>query len=176
MLDRLVDFLLQFVELFQFWAVLEPYEQGVRIRLGKGIKVLGPGFHWRLPMKIDRIIFESVVMKTKSLGAVSTTTADGKQVGFEVVVSYKVNDIETALLKVYEVDDAIKDACAGTVGQFLSSVAWAEMNTQETADKLTAACRKRGWKYGVEVMSVQLAGVSLVRNIRLMNSGHVAHL
>jgi regulator of protease activity HflC (stomatin/prohibitin superfamily) len=175
-LDRLVDFLIQFVSLAKFWEVVNQYEQGVLLRLGKFVRVLNPGLHFVFPLAIDYVHKEVVVMRTQTLGSVSTTTTDGKQVGFEVIVTHKINDIETAVLKVDQVEDAIKDACAGTVGQFLSACSWADMSVPETMDKLTAACRKRGWKYGIEVMSVQLAGVSIVKNIRLMNSGHVTHI
>ncbi len=172
MLDKLIDLIIQFIELGKFWAVFDPYERAVHIRLGKVIRTVGPGFHWKLPLGIDHYHFDSMAIRTTSLGALATTTADGKQAGFEVVVTHKIHDIETALIKVDAVEDAIKDACLGMIGQELTLANWADLNKPETMDKLTRVCRNKGWKYGVEIISVQLAGVSLVKNIRLLNTQH----
>jgi len=170
MLDRLMDFVIQFLSLGKFWVVIYAYRRGVLLRLGKFERVLEPGFHFIWPLHIDYAISDVVVMRTHHLGALATTTADGKQAGFEVIVTHKIHDIEIALLKVDKVEDAIKDACLGTVGQVLSGLNWGELNQPGTTDLLTAACRKKGWKYGIEVISVQLAGISIVRNIRIMNT------
>jgi regulator of protease activity HflC (stomatin/prohibitin superfamily) len=169
MLDRLVDTLLQFIELFKFWTVVPQYEQGVLLRLGKFVTVVEPGFRFVWPLGIDHVATEVVVMQTKSLGNLSTTTKDNKSVGFECIITYKINDIQKALLSVDRVDDAIVDACQGIVGMMVSSMTLAElMNAEQTTEKLSLACRKRGWRYGVEILTAQLAGVSLVRNIRLL--------
>lgn len=170
MLDRLMDFVIQFLSLGKFWVVIYSYRRGVLMRFGKFHHVLEPGIHWILPLHIDVAMSDVIVMRTHHLGALATTTMDGKQAGFEVIVTHKIHDIETALLKVDKVEDAIKDACLGTIGQVLSGLNWTELNLPSTTELLTAACRKKGWKYGIEVISVQLAGISIVRNIRIMNT------
>jgi hypothetical protein len=172
MLDKLIDFLIQFADLFKFWAVFGPNEAAVHIRLGKVLRVCGPGLFFRLPMNIDHFQWECTAIRTTNLGALATTTADGKQVGFEVVVTHKIHDIQTALMKVWDVEDAIKDACLGMIGQELTLSNWADLSKSETLDKLTKVCRNKGWKYGVEIISVQLAGVSLVKNIRILSTQH----
>lgn len=168
MLDKLIDFLIQCIELFKFWIVLHPYEAGVLMRLGKFRKVVECGFHWMLPFGIDHAITEHVVPTTHSLGDESTISKDGKSIGFHAVVTYKVRDIQKALLEVEDVDHAVRDACSGEIGRVLRESTWEEMLREDILDKLTAACRKRGFKYGIEIMSVQLAGIALVRSIRLM--------
>ncbi len=168
MLDKLIDFVIQFIELFKFWIVLHPYEAGVLMRLGKFRKVVECGFHWMLPFGIDHAITEHVVPTTHSLGDESTISKDGKSIGFHAVVTYKVRDIQKALLEVEDVDHAVRDACSGEIGRVLRESTWEEMLREDILDKLTAACRKRGFKYGIEIMSVQLAGIALVRSIRLM--------
>lgn len=173
MLDRLVELLISGLNLFRFWVVLDPYEKGVLLRLGRFIRVIEPGLTWVWPFDIDHVLTESVVMQTKSLGNLATTTVDGKKVGFECIVSYKISDIQKALLTVYRVEDAILDACQGVVGTTISTMTWDELrDTEKTTDKISIACRKRGWRYGVEILTAQLAGVSLVHNIRLMGDYH----
>jgi len=170
MIDRLVEVLLQFIELFRFWVILPPYEGGVLIRLGKFVKVLEPGLHWILPMGIDRTEHEHMVPRTHTLGDQSVTTLDGKQVGFQAVITYKVRDIKVALLEVENSEHAIQDSCAGTIGHIMAQCTWDDIvKGEEVMDKVTTACRKRGFKFGLEITSCQFATLSLVKTIRLLN-------
>lgn len=173
MFDRLVEFIIQSIELFRFWIVLDPYEQGVLLRLGKFVRVVEPGFHFIWPFRVDHVMFESVVPTTHSLGNESITTRDGRSVGFHAIITYKVHDIEKAMLKISDTDHAVRDACGGEVGRVLRDHDWCDIiGSAEILEKLTEACRKRGFKYGIEIMSVQLAGLALVKSIRLMNDQH----
>jgi regulator of protease activity HflC (stomatin/prohibitin superfamily) len=168
MLDRLIDFFVSCIELFKFWAIYEPFEAGVLLRLGKFVRVLEPGFHWRIPFGIDQCLSAQTVPTVHSLGDESSTTTDGKNIGFHAVVTFQIRDIKKALLDVSEVTHAVQDACAGEIGRVLRESTWSEVMAPDMLEKLTIACRKRGFRFGIEVMAVQLAGVSLVRSIRLM--------
>lgn len=170
MFDLLIQTILEFIGLFKFWVVVNPYEKAVRIRLGTGVTVFEPGFHWHLPFGIDHLISEHITPTTHSLGDESMITKDGKSCGFHAVVTYQVNDIVKCTLKVSDADHAVRESCAGEIGRVLRESTWSEIIGEEgdILDKLTKACRARGWKWGIEILSVQLAGLSLVRNIRLM--------
>jgi regulator of protease activity HflC (stomatin/prohibitin superfamily) len=169
MLDRLVELIINCLEMFRFWHVLDPYEEGLQLRLGKFHRLLPSGaIYFVLPFGIDRCMAANVVPTTKSLGDESITTTDGKSVGFHAVCTYQVRDIKKALLDIEDVDHGVRDACSGEIGRVLRESTWAEIMAPEMLEKLTAACRKRGFRFGIEIMSVQLAGVSLVRSIRLM--------
>jgi regulator of protease activity HflC (stomatin/prohibitin superfamily) len=168
MLDKLIDFVIQFIELFKFWIVIEPFEAGVLLHLGKFRRILECGFHFMWPFGIDKVLTEHIVPTTHSLGDESTISKDGKSIGFHAVVTYKVRDIQKALLDVEDVQHAIRDACCGEIGRVMRDSTWIEMLGEDILEKLTAACRKRGFRYGIEVMSVQLAGIATCRSIRLM--------
>lgn len=167
MFDRLFELLQSLWEALIPWTVLQPYQAGVLIRLGKFKRVLGPGFHWILPFSIDKVWEESTTPKTHHLRGLSTTTKDGRSIGFDAIITYQVSDIEKAVLKVTAVEDAVIDTCTGVIGTSLSDSTWEDVLHGRTVDELTKLCRARGWRWGIEVMSVQLAGVCLVKNIRL---------
>jgi hypothetical protein len=94
-----------------------------------------------------------------------------KSIGFHAIVTYRVNDIKKLLLGVEDGDHAVRDACSGEIGRVLREATWEEIRQPDILDKLTAAARKRGFKYGIEIMGVQLAGLTLCRSIRLMSNG-----
>lgn len=170
MFDRIIDIFVSSLHMLQFWTVIYAYESAVRFRFGVFHSVLEPGVHWKLPFSMDYIHKEHTVPRTHRMSSLAATTKDDKAIGFDVVVTYRINDIKKATLEVEDVRDSIMDACAGTVGSVLSGAAWAEIVTGDATDRLTAACRKRGWKWGVEIQTVQLVGVCAVRNIRLAHN------
>ena len=122
------------------------------------------------PFNIDKIMKNYVVPSTHSMGNESVTIKDGKSIGYHAIVTYQINDIEKALLEVYDDDHAVRDACAGEIARVLMSHTWEEIINEQIYEDLTKACRKRAWKWGVEIMSVQLASLALVKNLRIMTN------
>lgn len=181
MLDKLWEFLAASLEALVPWFVVQPYQQALQLRLGKFVRKLEPGFHWIIPLHIDYILHENVVPRVERISGLATTTADGKSIGFDVIVTYRISDLQKALLEVEGLRDAITDSCAGTVGNALTESTWTDIWHGNVLEKLTSACRKKGWRWGVEIQAVQLTGVALVKNLRLsMNGaphqGNVAHI
>jgi len=148
--------------------VVDPYEQGVVIRLGKFLSVLEPGLHWLLPFHIDVCISLHVVPSVHSLGDESVLTKDGKTIAFHAIITYQVRDIKKAVLDVEDVNHAVSDACMGEIARVLRESTWEEILGAEIFDKVTTACRKRGFRYGVEIMAIQFASLLPVRALRLM--------
>lgn len=172
MLDKLWEFLIGSLEALVPFTVIQPYQRAVVIRLGVVRRELDPGFYWIIPLHVDYVMKENVVPRTERITGLSTTTSDGRSVGFEAVVTYRISNIRKALTEVDDLKDAVADACAGQIGTALTGSTWEEIQQGKALESVSAACRKRGWKWGVEIIEVQLAGVALTRNLRLMLSGH----
>lgn len=168
--DRLVQFVIDFAQFFIFWVVIDEYERGVMLRLGKYQRNLEPGFHWRYPCGIDLAMVDNVVTRTTDLTAQSLTTKDNKTVSVRVVVTSNIRDIKKALLEVEGMDHALTDSCAAAVGDYVQGLTWDELRSSLSSDSLTKLCRKNAWRYGVEIERVQLADLSISRVIRLHTS------
>jgi len=174
-LDKLLDILVSVWHELVPVTVLHPYDGAVQLRMGKPLRVLEGGkWYWKIPFA-DDILNEHVVPRTERLTGLATTTVDGKAIGFDAVITWRISDIQKALLDVHDLTDAIADSCAGIIGTELSNRTWMDIVHGNTVDELTAACRKRGWKWGVEIQLVQLTGVAPVKNLRVSLSGGHAH-
>lgn len=153
------------------FVVIAHYQEAVLLRLGIYKRNLGPGFHWIIPLHFDSVLHEDVKPRTERLPGLSTTTSDGKSIGFDAVITYFISDIKKAILEVHDLQDAVSDTCAGVIGMELANAEWSQIWHGEVVENLTAVCRKRGRKYGIEIQSVQLMGVALVKNIRISGNG-----
>jgi regulator of protease activity HflC (stomatin/prohibitin superfamily) len=172
MFEKLFEFITQFASMFEMWTVVDPYEGGLVLRLGKFHRELKPGLNWLIPFKVERIISEHIVPRTSRIHSMCTDTKDGMTVGFEAVVTWKINDIKKSLLEVSGLEDAIADCCMGVIGTELSESTWEDIKHGKTIDALSTTCRKNGWKWGVEIIRVQLTGVARARNIRLLQDSY----
>lgn len=163
------------------FVVLRTYERGVRLRShpwrdGVGLKVLGPGFHWTVPFYIDHVLHDNVAPRTHRITA-NLTTLDGRSVVVGLVVTSRIRDIEKALLEVEDMDTAMDDSCRGSLFRYVSARAWDELRAAQVPSpddeddvgpvELYKACRKMAFRWGVEVMRVQLADLSVSRSLRL---------
>ncbi|MCE5292923.1 MAG: SPFH domain-containing protein [Nocardiaceae bacterium] len=164
--EKLIDLVVQFLEFFRFCTIIDCYERGVRLRFGKFVSELEPGLRWQWPFFIDNILNENVVPKLYQLFTQSIMTRDGVSVAAGAVICYQIRDIKKALLEVDTVANAIHDSCASTMAEEILAADWADVRAAGFSDKLTAACRKRGFRYGVEVMSVRFNELAPVRNYR----------
>lgn len=172
MLDKLLDLLASIWNDLVPVEVVPPYNGGVQLRMGKLLRVLDGGrWYWKIPFA-DHIITEHTVPRTERLTGLATTTVDSKAIGFDAVITYRISDVQKALLEVNDLKDAIADTCAGIIGTELSNSSWEDIVHGNTVEALTTACRKRGWKWGVEIQLVQLTGVAPVKNLRVSLSGH----
>jgi regulator of protease activity HflC (stomatin/prohibitin superfamily) len=168
MFERIFEVLGQFIGLLRCCTIVDPYEGGVVLRLGIFHRVLKPGLNWLIPLKIERILTEHIVPRTSRIHSMSTDTKDNISIGFEAVVTWKINDVRKSLLDVSELKDAVMDACMGVIGTELTLSTYEQIKQGSTIDALSAACRKNGWKWGIEVIRVQLTGVAKAKNIRLL--------
>ena len=168
MFEKLLEFVQTFAELFKFWEVIHPYEGGLVLRLGIFNRELRPGYNWIIPFGFEHTITEYTVPRTSRIHSMSTTTKDGKTIGFESVITWKIKDLQKSLLEVSSLKDAIADCCMGVIGTELAESSWEEILHGKVIESLGAACRKNGWRWGVEILRVQLTGVAAARNLRLL--------
>lgn len=97
-LNRILDTILGTLDLFRFWIVLDEYEAGVILRLGRFHHEVGPGFHWRRWMRIDVLKFVNVRKKAGNPWEITVTTRDGIAVTFCYAYCIEIICARTVLL------------------------------------------------------------------------------
>lgn len=168
--EKLIDLMVQFLEFFRFCVVVDCYQRGVCLRLGKFHRVLEPGFHWLLPLCIDNPILERVVPRLRELCSQTLVTADGKPVAVGIVICFEIFDIQKAVLEVNEVLEAVDDACHATLAEHVLAEDYEALRTEGFAKALTTSCRIHAEKFGVAILSVRMHELAPTRTYRLIGS------
>lgn len=167
MIDRLIDLFLQFLEAFRLIYVVDEYERGVVLRLGKFHRELEPGWHWVIPLFVERVIVDNVVPRTMNMGSLNLTTSDGVQIGIGVIVTARIHNIQKALLGVEGVDDAMRDVCYAEIASVVHSHTWQDLQSEDINEKLLKACRPRAFTYGIEIIRAQISDLARGKSLFL---------
>lgn len=93
MMGSLREILASFSRLFQWWVVVAPWEQALRIRGGKRSTLILPGVHFRIPFW-DRIYRQSVRLRSMGVPSQTVATKDGYVVELRMVINYQIDDME----------------------------------------------------------------------------------
>lgn len=169
--DRLLDWLEEFIGYFQFMFVVDEYEGGVVLRLGKFHRTVGPGWHPIWPWGIEEALTTTVVRRTSYLDVQSITSKDGKPVNSSPVVIYKIGNVKRWLLEVDDGEAALDDVTYGLNDALAQERTWAEIHTPEYAEELTELVRQEGTTWGARVEEVKFADRAQSKSLRLWTGG-----
>lgn len=170
MLDKLVQLVVEFAYLFRFVAVVHPYQRAVVLRLGRLSRVLKPGVHWLLPLRIEETLYETVTPRTTNLPVQTVTTADGVQVSIAAIVTWEVRDVAKLLLESADHQEAMLDTATGVLATSVMAVRWADLSSDEFARTLRGDIKRKARKWGIRVIDVQLTDLAKTRTMRLLTT------
>jgi regulator of protease activity HflC (stomatin/prohibitin superfamily) len=168
MFDKLIEIIshwwLQIVPL----VIIREYEEAVLLRFGLFNRVLLAGIHFKIPL-VDEVLDQHVVTTTLSLDAQSLYTKDKQNIVVKAVIKYKISDVKTFLLEVYDAQDALSDMSQSIIKNVIMSMSMDECTDSELDNTLTKKVRVEARKWGVEVQQVTLTDLAPIRSFRLIN-------
>lgn len=168
MFDKLIDLLINWFNYIIPAVIIPDYEQAVLLRNGHFKKVLNPGFHVKLPI-FDEVISQHVVVTTLSLAPQSLYTKDRQNIVVKGVVKYKIADVKTFLLEVFDAQDALADMTQSIIKNIIISSSLEQCIDPEMDNVLTKKARVEARKWGVDIQQVTLTDIAPIRSFRLIN-------
>lgn len=144
--------------------VIPEFQRVVILKLGKFVGVRGPGRFWVIPYPP---FYESVAMtldlrvQTRVITAAQTLTADNVPVGCEAVLFWRVEDPETAALKVANFSEAVFQAANSALKDTIGTLELTELlgEREMVSHKLKTIIDKAAATFGVDVSSVEITDV-----------------
>lgn len=167
MFERLIDLILQAGERIMPFAIVNAWEKGVVLRLGKFHRSVGPGLAWKIPFAED-VIQHTAVTTTMRLAPQTLTTKDGKAVVVAAVVKYNVHDVEKYSTQVWDQHDALADVTMGEIRVAVRDHTFEELLAEVPEKAIATAVRRKIGKYGIELEAVTFTDLAAVRSFRLI--------
>jgi hypothetical protein len=106
-------------DLFKWWIVIAPWEQAIRVRNGKKIKVLEAGIHFRIP-GFDRFFVQSTRKRYMNTPTQAVTTSDGKAITISGGTSYSIASIGILYDTLHDPSNVIQTETQAVVAQYIA--------------------------------------------------------
>ncbi len=144
--------------------IIPEFERVVILKLGKFVGVRGPGLFWVIPYPP---FYQSIAMtldlrvQTRVITAAETLTHDNVPVGVEAVIFWRVEDPETAALKVANYREAVFQAANSALKDTIGTLELSELlgARDKVSQKLKDIIDKAAAGFGVDVSSVEITDV-----------------
>lgn len=151
---------------FQWWVVVAPWEQALRIRRGKVAALLGPGIHFRIPF-FDRVYRQSLRRRVITDTGQTVTTLDGKVVTVAIGVSYEVADLLRLYSALANVESVLLNEVMAAVTEYVAKTS----SSMLTPDGVARGAELDGdlcANWGLKSVSVKTLNFAFVKTYRLL--------
>lgn len=154
--------------LLKWWVILTPWQQGVRVRFGKHVKLLHTGIHLKLPL-VDIVYMQPIRVRSHYIEDQTITLKCGKTITIASSLQYEIDDLLKLYDTLHNAHDTIEQKVKGAIFKFLSTKKLEDIELDECVDQVTASIDLG--QYGLNVISFEITDYAVNRTYRLINSG-----
>ncbi|MDD5438354.1 MAG: slipin family protein [Patescibacteria group bacterium] len=138
------------------------YERGVKLRLGRFVRLIDPGWRIVLPV-IESMHKIDIRIKAVEVPYQETITKDNISCKINAVIYYRIAEAARAWLEVENVINAVSQLAQTTMRNVCGELSLDELlsNREEAAQRIKNTIATHTVAWGVEVGSVELKDISL---------------
>lgn len=150
----------------QWWVVVAPWEQAIRVRLGSRTAALPPGIHFRIPF-LDRVIRLCVRERVVNCDNRTIATSDMKAVTLGLSLRYSISDARKMLEELARPEETIKAMAQALASEYVSRTSSEALSPQAISEHVAKQINDvdlcdKGFK-NIEVFVVTLAYARVIR-------------
>lgn len=157
----------RFLSRFRMWVVIAPWEQCLRVRLGKRTKLLGSGVHFVLPL-VDLVFTQSLRTRHSTVPTQTLTTRDGKCITLSGSITYDVSDVLKLYENLHDAEDVLQAEANHAVANYITDRYLREITPDGLSESVFAELDDRFEDFGLDVRSYVLNTFAVVRTYRLI--------
>jgi len=173
-MNGIIDYLSRLFGSLRFWIVILPWQQGLRVRAGRYVRLLRAGVYLKLPV-LDVVQVESVRRRTSMCPTQTLTTSDGVTVTLGGVVGYAIGDLEQLYRTLHHAEDTIAQTAQGVIAGEVIRLSRSEIEPLVLNERVNARMQEALCPYGLVDVSLQITDFAFVRAIRLIQDKRWSH-
>lgn len=158
----IIDYL---AKLFTWWVVVMPWEQGIRVTLGKKTTLMKEGIYLKLPL-IHTVYVQEKRLRVINLPIQTVCTRDGHALTISCSVGYAIVDIVKLFNTLYQPDMTIQNIVASKIAEQICGKTMIECNPKSIEDGINNALQ--GNDYGLKYETVRIINFAAVKTFRLI--------
>ena len=153
--------------LFSTIRIIDQYERGIVLTLGKYSRTLQPGINFIIPL-IERLIKVDIRITTADIPQQEVITRDNVPVGLNAVVYFQVERPEDAVLKIQDFAYAITQYAQTALRDVIGGVELDTLLTEreKLAEEIKAVVDKETAEWGVNVTAIKMQDIELPADMK----------
>lgn len=100
--------------LLAWWFVVEPWEQAIRVRFGKNVRLFEAGIHVKIPF-FDVVYTQNVRRRISDIPLQTMTTMDGKTMTIHGSIGYKILDVMKLHMTLHDAERSVQQEIMGHI-------------------------------------------------------------
>ncbi len=161
----LTDLLDRFTQAFRWFWILQPWEQGLRVRAGKNIVKFEGGIHYKVPY-IDHIFKQNTRSRISAVPAQNVDTLDGKAMTISGSLAYRVVDVTPLYTLLHTADETLGQKVQRRVCEYIEVRNRADITPTDMMTRVTAALDFE--QYGLVEVEFIVTDMVQVKTLRLI--------
>lgn len=174
MFDRILEWIDRGWQWLKPFHVIDVFEKGAVLRLGRFSRALEPGLHWKWPL-VEQVVEFTTAIQTMRLLSQTIDTKDRRQVVATTIVKYEIVSVEKFITQIFDQKDVLGDVTMGAVRDAVAELTYEELIASPPSKPILDAVRKECNQYGFKIHRVTFIDLSRTRSLRLI-SGSPADL
>jgi len=164
-MNQVKEFLDYLLNSVKFWVIVQPWEQGIRVRKGSKVKLLIAGMYFRIPY-LDSVYIQETRLRVASLPIQTVTSKDGSAVTLNGAIGYSIINIEKLYNTLYHPETTISNMAMGEVADYVFKNPIADTDPKKI--EATVLNKLNAHDYGLQFDYFKITSFAVVRTYRLI--------
>lgn len=166
-MEWLKDLFDRFAELFRWFFILQPWEQGLRVRCGKWVKKFNGGLHFKLPY-LDYVFMQNCRLRITDVPNQSVTTKDDKTITFAGALRYRVQNVEPLYMKIHMGEDTISTYVQGIITDKIATSRYEDCEPEKLMEYVDNEMHEQLEEWGLADCAFILTDFAKVKTYRFI--------
>lgn len=152
-------------KLFTWWVVVMPWEQGIRVTLGKEAKVIQGGIFLKVPL-LHTVYVQEKRLRIIQPAIQTLTSIDGKVITVRCSLGYSIVDIKLLYNTISQPDSTIQNLVLGKISEYICGHNLEECSI--TSIESYVVDTLNSVNYGLKFENVKITDYAIVKTFRLI--------
>lgn len=169
-MNQVKEFLEYVFNVFKFWVIIQPWEQGLRVRNGKHIKKISRGLFFKIPY-LDSIYVQEFRLRMIPLSMQTLTTKDGMTVTINSSLGYQISDLMKLYNTICHPGETISALAMSEVSDYIFTHDLKDITPKKIEDSVLSKLRSKDCDFGLEFKNYRITNFACVKTFRLIQDG-----
>lgn len=158
----LLEYVFNFIKI---WIIVQPWQQGIRVRKGKNIKKLSSGIYFRIPY-LDSVYIQETRLRMVQMTMQTITSKDGNSITINSALGYSIRDIQKLYETLFHPEGTIVSLALSAVADYVYKNNYKDINPLELEKEVLKSLNADD--FGLEFKHFKITNFASVRTYRLI--------